>query len=171
MKSLFFIIFSAIIACDTVSSTTSSLNSSISKDTVYIVDGDTIKKVVKSEAAWKKQLSSQAFYVLREAGTERAFTGKYYNNHEKGIYNCAGCALPLFSSDAKFDSGTGWPSFYQPIKKSHVIEHTDMSYGMKRTEVVCARCDGHLGHVFDDGPNPTGLRYCMNSVSLDFVKQ
>ncbi len=170
MKTLIFLVFTIILACNATTSQPSQ-SASLPKDSLYLADGDTIKKVVKSDAEWKKQLGSQAYNVLREAGTERAFTGKYHVNHEKGIYNCAGCGLSLFSSETKFESGTGWPSFYQPIKKSHVIEHTDISYGMKRTEVVCARCDGHLGHVFDDGPNPTGLRYCMNSASLDFVKQ
>jgi len=133
-------------------------------------DPKNIGKVEKSAEAWRAQLGELAFHVLREAGTERAFTGKLWDSKEKGIYCCAGCRLPLFDSATKFNSGTGWPSFYQPIKKGYVAEHTDVSLGMKRTEVVCARCGGHLGHVFDDGPQPTGLRYCMNSVSLEFVK-
>ncbi|MFN8140005.1 MAG: peptide-methionine (R)-S-oxide reductase MsrB [Fimbriimonadales bacterium] len=130
-----------------------------------------IKKVVKSEAEWKKVLSSEAFEVLRKKGTEPAFSGKYWNNHDEGTYSCAGCGLELFESKTKFDSGTGWPSFWQPIKKNRVINVRDTSHGMVRTEVICARCDGHLGHVFDDGPKPTGLRYCMNSVSLKFKKK
>jgi len=130
--------------------------------------GDTIKTVVKTDAEWKAQLDPMAYNVLREKGTERAFTGIYHDNHKSGIYTCNGCGLTLFSSDTKFESGTGWPSFYAPIDKTHVVEITDNTYGMKRVEVVCHRCGGHLGHVFDDGPRPTGLRYCMNSVSLDF---
>jgi peptide-methionine (R)-S-oxide reductase len=128
-------------------------------------------KVVKSDGEWKKLLSSDAYRVLREQGTEQAFTGKLWNNHEKGVYVCAACGLPLFSSDTKFESGTGWPSFYKPISKDAVGETHDTSYGMARTEVHCARCGGHQGHVFDDGPKPTGLRYCINSVSLKFVKK
>jgi peptide-methionine (R)-S-oxide reductase len=128
-------------------------------------------KVVKSEAEWKKLLSSDAYHVLREQGTERAFTGKLWNNHEKGTYVCAACGLPLFSSDTKFESGTGWPSFFKPIAKNAIGETHDTSFGMVRTEVHCARCGGHQGHVFDDGPKPTGLRYCINSVSLKFVKK
>ena len=170
MKLLLFSVFSIILACN-ATSPYSANNAEMKKDSLYVFEGDTIKKIFKTDAEWRKQLSSEAYDVLRKSGTERAFTGKYWNNHEKGVYNCAGCGLSLFKSDTKFESGTGWPSFYQPIAKSHVIEHTDMTYGMKRTEVVCARCEGHLGHVFEDGPNPTGLRYCMNSVSLDFVKQ
>jgi peptide-methionine (R)-S-oxide reductase len=169
MKTLVFSIFSIILACNATTPQYSADKMQM-QDTLHIADGDTIKKVIKTEAEWRRVLSSDAYDVLRKAGTERAFTGKYYNNHEKGVYKCAGCALPLFSSETKFESGTGWPSFYQPIKAAHVIEHKDKAYGMVRTEVVCARCDGHLGHVFDDGPNPTGLRYCMNSVSLEFVK-
>ena len=127
--------------------------------------------VMKTDEEWKKELTPEQYRVLREAGTERAFTGAYVDNHEKGTYHCAACHLALFSSDTKFDSGTGWPSFYQALEKGAVTEHTDSTFGIKRVEVVCSRCGGHLGHVFDDGPNPTGLRYCMNSVSLDFEKK
>lgn len=126
-------------------------------------------RITKSDAEWKKQLSEAEYYVLRQEGTERAFTGKWWNNHQNGTYVCKACGLPLFSSETKFESGTGWPSFWKPIKPDYVTEKKDSSLGMVRTEVECARCGGHLGHVFDDGPRPTGLRYCMNSVSLDFI--
>ena len=129
------------------------------------------KKVVRTEAEWRRVLTPQQFDVLRRKGTERAFTGKYHDFHGKGVYRCAGCGLDLFRSDTKFESGTGWPSFWAPITKASVREETDSSYGMRRVEVLCARCDGHLGHVFDDGPEPTGLRYCMNGVALKFVKK
>ncbi|HEX8237678.1 MAG TPA: peptide-methionine (R)-S-oxide reductase MsrB [Abditibacteriaceae bacterium] len=138
--------------------------------TVTTSKGKKMEKIVKTEEEWKQSLSPEQFTVLRKKGTERAFSGDY-QNHDKGIYRCAGCGLELFSSDAKFNSGTGWPSFYKPLDPDHVHEETDVSYGMRRTEVLCARCDGHLGHVFEDGPQPTGLRYCMNSVSLKFEKQ
>ncbi|NJL74731.1 MAG: peptide-methionine (R)-S-oxide reductase MsrB [Saprospiraceae bacterium] len=128
-----------------------------------------IEKVEKTQAEWKAMLTELEFYVLREAGTERAFTGDLWDNKKEGVYTCRGCQLPLFTSDTKYESGTGWPSFWKPIKPEYVIEHRDVSHGMVRTEVVCGRCDGHLGHVFDDGPQPTGLRYCMNAVSMDFV--
>ncbi len=127
-------------------------------------------KIMKSEEEWKEQLTPEQYRVLREKGTERAFTGKYYQNHEDGTYCCAACDNPLFTSKTKFESGSGWPSFYEPIPGG-IESDTDNSYGMTRTEVHCARCGGHLGHVFDDGPKPTGLRYCINSVSLDFKKE
>jgi len=125
-------------------------------------------KVEKTPDEWRKELTDQEFYVLRQKGTERAFTGEFWNSKEKGTYTCAGCGQKLFESGTKFNSGTGWPSFFQPIEKGAVGEEKDTSFGMVRIEVVCSRCEGHLGHVFDDGPRPTGLRYCVNSVSLDF---
>jgi peptide-methionine (R)-S-oxide reductase len=129
-----------------------------------------IKKVSKTDAEWKAQLTPEQYDVLRHEGTEYAFSSPLNDIHEKGTFVCAGCGLPVFSSAQKFDSGTGWPSFWAPIKKENVIEETDKSLGMTRTKVACAQCDGHLGHVFDDGPKPTGLRYCMNGVAMKFVK-
>lgn len=130
-----------------------------------------MEKIIKSEEEWKKILSPEVYNILRKKGTERAFTGKYHNHKEKGIYVCAGCGNELFHSSAKFDSGTGWPSFYEPISEDRVETETDRSFFMIRTEVHCARCGGHLGHVFPDGPLPTGLRYCINSLALDFKKE
>lgn len=121
-----------------------------------------------SEQEWRKRLSPEQYHVLREAGTERAFTGRYADNHDDGIYRCAGCGEPLFDSDSKYESGSGWPSFTAPLEGGKVDEHSDVSHGMRRTEVRCTKCDGHLGHVFPDGPGPEGLRYCMNSAALDF---
>jgi peptide-methionine (R)-S-oxide reductase len=125
---------------------------------------------VKTEAEWKQQLSPDAFEVTRRAGTEPPFTGAYWDNHAKGLYRCICCGTALFHSDTKFESGTGWPSFWQPIAKENVLENSDLSFAMVRTAVSCRLCEAHLGHVFDDGPRPTGLRYCMNSVALRFVQ-
>jgi peptide-methionine (R)-S-oxide reductase len=130
-----------------------------------------IFEIVKTDEEWRKQLTPIQYKVLREKGTERAFTGAYWDNHEMGIYYCAACQLAVFESDTKFESGTGWPSFYKPVADSAVLIVKDHSYNMERDEVICRRCGGHLGHVFEDGPKPTGLRYCLNSAALKFEKQ
>jgi peptide-methionine (R)-S-oxide reductase len=128
-------------------------------------------KTKEPESAWREKLTAEQYHVLREKGTERAFTGRYWDNHDEGRYLCAGCGEELFRSDEKFDSGSGWPSFWAPARREVVAEADDRSHGMRRTEVVCARCGGHLGHLFPDGPAPTGQRYCINSAALDFKKK
>jgi peptide-methionine (R)-S-oxide reductase len=142
-----------------------SLSSVKLKKAAYMGD-----KIVKTDSEWKKSLTPEQYGVLRQQGTERAFSGKYWDNHAKGTYVCAACGLELFSSETKFESGTGWPSFYQPIHPENIGTTEDNSFLMRRVEVHCPRCGGHLGHVFEDGPKPTGLRYCINSVSLSFVE-
>lgn len=161
MKNLIFLFVLGLLSC----------NSSAQKGTSIDRSDCDIEKVTKTDAEWKNQLNDVQYRVARQAGTERAFTGIYWDNKKEGIYNCIGCGLPLFDSKTKYKSGTGWPSYYQPIDPCNVKIVRDTSLGMVREEVVCARCDSHLGHVFPDGPKPTGLRYCMNSASLSFVEK
>ncbi|MDD3637715.1 MAG: peptide-methionine (R)-S-oxide reductase MsrB [Bacteroidales bacterium] len=141
------------------------------RDTTYQIPANVMKQIniEKSEAAWLEELGPEKYKILRQCSTEPPFTGKYYDHKEEGTYVCAGCGTPLFDSDTKYESGSGWPSFFAAIGKDKIKEVRDTSYGMIRTEIKCATCDGHLGHVFTDGPPPTGLRYCVNSASMDFV--
>ena len=171
MKYIILLFAFSIVSCKT-SSQDSSKTSTTSTDNITVdFSNIDLAKIEKSEEEWKAELTDQEYYVLREKGTERAFTGDHVNNKKNGIYTCKACQLPLFTSTTKFKSGTGWPSYYQPIKKEVILEDTDHLLGYARTEVMCARCEGHLGHVFGDGPDPTGLRYCINSVSLDFEEK
>jgi len=158
-------VFCGLIAC-----TPKTQNVNFIEEKLSIELPDSIEPVVKTENEWKSELNEIEYYVIRDKGTERSFTGDLWDNKKEGIYTCRACQLPLFTSTTKFKSGTGWPSYYQPIKREFIKEDTDHLLGYPRTEVMCARCDGHLGHVFPDGPEPTGLRYCINSVSLDFVE-
>ncbi len=157
--NLYILLFVSLVACGGKAATAQTTPVAVERTDV----------VHKTEAEWKAELSPQEYYVLREKGTERAFTGEFHDSHDKGIYSCAACGLELFESATKFDSGTGWPSYWKPIAKDRVKVGKDNSLGMTRDEVVCARCDGHLGHVFADGPPPTGQRYCINSVSMNFA--
>jgi len=175
MRYLMIFLVIGFMSCKSNSQNTSASQKETSsdvKETSFVNSkGEKIDKIEKTEEEWKNELSEMEFYVLREKGTERANTGDLLKNKKAGVYTCAACNLELFASDTKYESGSGWPSYYQPIDKKHILEDTDYILGYGRTEIMCNRCGGHLGHVFDDGPEPTGLRYCINSASLNFEEK
>ena len=168
MKNLMILLVAGILLQSCQAQTTNATNP---KETEIKMNTSKTQPELKSEEEWKKILSPEQYRILREKGTERAFTGKYWDHHENGQYQCAACGAQLFDSDSKFDSGCGWPSYFKPAENSAITEHVDKSHGMIRTEVTCTKCGGHLGHVFTDGPAPTGLRYCINSASIQFVPE
>lgn len=167
ISKLLLVIFAMYFSCNSVQTT--HLNQVDPNGKFVALDGQILGPMIKTEDEWKKELDELEYHVLRQAGTEQAFTGKYWDNHEVGVYTCKACQLPLFDSETKFESGTGWPSFSDVYMSGNVVRKNDNGLGMMRVEVHCARCGGHLGHVFPDGPQPTGLRYCINSVSLNFA--